>query len=95
MDLLISEGEGWDPFHEQHGAVCIAGTTNTLTHDPTKHSCCLKGVRDETKTPPLLIREMCCKGWFHFLADVDAQLQVGVLFNDRQGTSSLARKLCT
>ena len=33
MDFLIPEGEAWDPFLEQQGAVCIAGTSNTLTHD--------------------------------------------------------------
>ena len=37
--LLISyRVQGFrDPFPEQHGCVCIAGSTNTLTHGPTKY----------------------------------------------------------
>ena len=30
---MIRWGEAWDPFLEQQGTVCIAGSTNTLTHD--------------------------------------------------------------
>ena len=31
MDFLIPEGEAWDPFHEQQGTVCIAGSSSTHT----------------------------------------------------------------
>ena len=52
--LLIPLGEAWGPFHEQHRSVCIAGTP-THSHPPTKHSCYLKGVAEETKTFSLKI----------------------------------------